>query len=725
MMLVKNMLIRWLGDEASPDYTQRILWIDPARQYIFTFDMDDRTALPVRKAYGDIARALDEAEALVVFREDAYLLQSEEQFSQKQRAQRDQHWALIEPIVQADGDAAFVPEKRGKLVALVVGHTGRAKRLIYDYLRRYWREGQMKNALIPRYDRCGLRRNQPVKSGAAKRGRPRLYGQHPGVNVDQGIKKRLEKGYQRFYASGECQTLSAAYRKTLTTFFRIGETVDQDGVVQPILPPREELPTPGQFKYHCHERQNRMAVLVSREGQSRVSSDYKPKLGSAPHMAFGPGAWYLIDSTPADCLLVSSLNRSHVLGKPTLYFVKDLFSLLIVGFEASLEAASWVTQVLAIQNATRDKVAFCREYGITITAEAWPNHYLPEFLLGDRGETESAQASNLINSVGVQVSNTPPYRPDLKGPVELDFHLANHYAIHELPGGGPPPEKRGDRDQRGLPCLTLHEFRRGVISYVLFYNKSHIIEEYPFDEFMLADAVKPVPIHLWHWGVENRSGHLRSMPPDVVYRNLLPRAEASVSRSGIEFQDLHYFSQYAQDQHWYLKAGRKRRKVSVAYDPRTTNYIFLCLKGQAMERCPLLERDEGYAHREWIEVEAQKRFEAAQRVELENERFQALVELDARLEHIAQPAQREAEAARERAGMRKKTSPKDQREHMAHERVLERRKDTQSTGLAQQETRQVAEQLPPAQRHVYIPQADYSDLIDEAIEEEAHHVEPN
>jgi hypothetical protein len=436
-------------------------------------------------------------------------------------------------------------------------------------------------------------------------------------------------------------------------------------------------------------------------------------------MAFGPTSWFLTDSTPPDCLLVSSLNRSHVLGKPTLYLVKDLFSLLIVGFEASLEAASWLTQILAIQNATRDKVALCREYGITITPDEWPSHYLPEFLLGDRAEMESPQASNLVNSLGVQVSNTPPYRPDLKGPVELDFHLANHYAIHQLPGGGPPPERRGDKDQRGLPCLTPYEFRRAVISYILFYNKSHIIENYPFDEFMLADGVKPVPIHLWRWGIANRSGHLRTMPPDVVYRNLLPRAEATVSRQGIEFKGLHYFSQYAHDNHWYLKTEQKRRKVMVAYDPRTTNHILLCLKGQVLEQCPLLEKDQGYAQREWIEVEAQKKFEAAQRVELENYRFQAMIELQSRLEHISQPAAQAAEIARKREGIGKNTSPKDQREHLARERALERSRDTQATGLAQQETGQVSTQL--SQPHRYIPPTDYSQMINEAIEEEKHH----
>jgi len=722
MMLVKNMLIKWFNEETEAERIERILWIEPSRAYVYTFDIVDKSALPVWRSYAEIIEAFNQAQARVVSRYYHYLLQPEEQFSKKQRQRRDENYTLIEPIVQA-GEAAFISHQRHLLIEAVVKQTGRSKRLIYDYLRRYWRVGQIKNGLIPRFDQRGLKSDQEIKPEAAKRGRRRNQGRHPGMNIDAATKKLLEKGYRRFYVNGQAKTLTEAYELTLTTFFCIDEIVDADGIVQPIVPPKEELPTLEQFKYHCHYPRNRIEVLNAREGESRTSANYGPKLGSACLMAFGSGSWYLLDSTPADCLLVSSLNRNHILGKPTVYFVKDLFSMIIAGFEASLEEASWLTEVLAIQNALTDKVAFCQKYGLTISPEEWPCHYAPEFLLHDRGEGESHQASNLVNSVGIQVSNTPPFRPDLKGPVELDFHLANHYALHKLPGGGPPPQKRGEKDRRGIPCLTPFEFRRAVISYILFYNKSHLLENYPFDEFMLADEVKPVPIHLWNWGIENRSGQLRLVDPDVAYQNLLPRAQATITRHGLEFKELRYFSQYAAERQWYLKAGKatgqKRKKMTAAYDPRTTNYIFLCLPGQALDRCSLLERDQGYANREWIEVEAQKRFEASQRVELENNRFQARVELNARLDHISSSAQQAAEAAREEAGQPQRIKTTEMREYKRRERELERQQATQQA--VEKTAAEVVEPGAQQPRHLYIPQPDYSDLINKLFETEADH----
>ena len=229
MLLLKNTLIKWLNDEAKVDRIDRIVWIDPARTYLYTFDMGDKTALPVKRNYNEIIAALNRAEVLVITQDNRYLLQPEEYFSEKQRQRRDANWALIEPIVHADDEAAFIPQERGKLIEAVAKQTGRAKRLIYEYLRRYWREGQVKNALIPRFDQSGLKSGPEIKPTAAKRGRSRSRDENPGVNIDGVTKKLLEKGYKRFYVSGQCQTLTEAHHRTLTTFFRIGETVDEDG----------------------------------------------------------------------------------------------------------------------------------------------------------------------------------------------------------------------------------------------------------------------------------------------------------------------------------------------------------------------------------------------------------------------------------------------------------------------------------------------------------------
>jgi hypothetical protein len=77
--------------------------------------------------------------------------------------------------------------------------------------------------------------------------------------------------------------------------------------------------------------------------------------------------------------------------------------------------------MLALENATLNKVAFCQEFGIQIDEADWPSHHLPEGILADRGELEGYNADNLVNALNVRVSNTPPYRADWKGIVERNF----------------------------------------------------------------------------------------------------------------------------------------------------------------------------------------------------------------------------------------------------------------------------------------------------------------
>ncbi|MBW4573588.1 MAG: hypothetical protein KME31_38255 [Tolypothrix carrinoi HA7290-LM1] len=56
----------------------------------------------------------------------------------------------------------------------------------------------------------------------------------------------------------------------------------------------------------------------------------------------------------------SAINRSWIIGRPTLYLVIDVFSRLIVGFIVTLEPPSWLGAMLALENATADKVFFCQ-----------------------------------------------------------------------------------------------------------------------------------------------------------------------------------------------------------------------------------------------------------------------------------------------------------------------------------------------------------------------------
>lgn len=354
LTLVVNMLLEWeTGD------VERVLWIDPLGNDVVMIQVDDAAAWPTIHAWAMLQDAL-EKQTVWTTHGDQYAVpsQSEEDIPVKHRQRRDQAWHIIQPLIAAGKDI-FIAEKRGPLVATVAEQAGKTKTTVYGYLRRYWQGGQTRNALLPRYHNCGAP-DQIRPDTERKRGRPsdleRAIGVRMGVNVDDQIRDYFRAGIRQFYETRQARSLKEAYQLTLEKFFHRGYEW-QDGVAIPILPPAEELPTFRQFTYWYRKEQNLTHTVVSCKGERRFNSDHRALLGDSTQMAFGPGAVYQIDATIGDIYLVSALDRQRIIGKPIIYLVVDVFSRLIAGLSVSLEGPSWLGAMLALENATTDKVA--------------------------------------------------------------------------------------------------------------------------------------------------------------------------------------------------------------------------------------------------------------------------------------------------------------------------------------------------------------------------------
>lgn len=122
---------------------------------------------------------------------------------------------------------------------------------------------------------------------------------------------------------------------------------------------------------------------------------------------------------------------------------------------------------------------------------------------------------------------------------------------------------------------------------------------------MLRDNVRPIPIELWNWGIQNRSGKLKTISHDIVKLNLMPRGKATVLRSGIKFNKMLYSCDIAIKEKWYTIAELKGSwSITICYDPRNINFIYIPLKeGNAFEKCQLLEKNHVYRDKTLEEVE--------------------------------------------------------------------------------------------------------------------------
>lgn len=738
MNLLKNCLIEWLPiyEDASSSI-ERVLYIEDQKGLLVTIDISIKNALPIKRRYEEVSQAIENGFAKILSK-DPYSakITPEEDIQQKHKIRRDEAYEIIKEIIELEGINQYLPWKRGKIITKIASKTGKSKQHIYDLLRRFWQYGQTKNALLPLYKnsgapakkRLGHSVNQP------KLGKPsnksKKIGKKIGIRITKDIEMKFRRGAKRFYdKKNKRKSLKKAFQRILETYFHIGYEL-KDGILIPILPPAEELPTFQQFRYWYEKYYYDAAQSTNnRFGEKSFNLNSRELLGDATSIAFGPGSVYQIDATIADIYIVSWLNRIKIVGRPVIYVVIDVFSRMIVGVSVLLEGPSWYGAMLALDNVVEDKVGYCARHGITIHPDEWKGNALPEVILADRGEFEGYNVESLINNFRIIVQNTAPYRADWKSIVERHFGIATEKFIKYSPGGVIKEKVRGDRDYRLDAIYTLHEFESLVISHVLNYNEAHELKYYRKDEFQIADEVERFPIDLWNWGMETRTGHLQTYQRDIVRLNLLPRKEVSVTAQGIHFShQLYYTCETAAREGWFARARiRGSWKISVAYHPNSTKHIYLPVNnGLGVEVCELTPASETFEESDFFSVENYYHEEAIASEDARDRLYKSDAKFNARHEHITKKAAKEKKLAQYDAGEQsKKSQTEGIRDNRAEERDHEREKnvwnigETKSNGdssasvnttTTESENSQIEEQ--------YVPAPDYTDILSEMLKEQ-------
>ena len=225
--------------------------------------------------------------------------------------------------------------------------------------RRVQIEDEQKNIKV--YKKLG-RKSKKAKAGAAE-----------GVNLDPVAEEHFLCGIKLFYENSEGRSLRYAYQKTIETFFLIGKYSTNDVHNVPLLPSDEDIPSYRQFHYFYYKKyRNIVTATIARESQRTFNLKHRALPGNSTLDAEGPGYIVQLDSTVGDVYLVSEFDRARIIGRPVIYIIIDVFSHLITGLSVSLDGPSWHGAMHALENMTRDKVSFCREYNYTITEADWP-----------------------------------------------------------------------------------------------------------------------------------------------------------------------------------------------------------------------------------------------------------------------------------------------------------------------------------------------------------------
>ena len=464
---------------------------------------------------------------------DAWRLHPEEEIMTEHRKLMHERYTLIAPVLP------FIHKEsmRSVIIAQVAEMNGVSKQTIRKYL-------------------CIYLASQRIESLA------------PGSSCTEKPLTPDEKNFRwalnRYFYTQRRHSLTTTYTLMLKDKY-----TDAAGQLVDGYPPFHR------FRYYYQKTRNIRQEIAGRESYTAYLRDYRPLLGDGvQEIAPVPGVC-MLDSTVCDIYLIDDSGR--IIGRPVLTACVDAFSGMCCGYSLGWEGGVYSLRGLMLSTIA-DKVEWCREHGVFIEPEQWPNCGLPGVMISDMGsEYISETFSSNIAELGVKVISLPPARPDLKSRVEKFFDVVQQLYKNHLKWKGvvePDYLERGARDYRLDACLTIRDFEKVLLHCIVYYNFRRSAENYPYTEPMLESKVKPNASSIFAWGLTQPGANFIDVTPKQVIMTLLPRTKARFTRKGLIVIGLRYRNDAYTEQ--YLRGG----DAIASYNPDDVSEVWLLEKGE-------------------------------------------------------------------------------------------------------------------------------------------------
>lgn len=375
--------------------------------------------------------------------------------------------------------------------------------------------------------------------------------------------KNIRWSLNKFFYTFEKNSLKTAYLKMLKEKY-----CDAEGKLL------EEYPSYYQYRYFYRKTRKLENYYISRNGLTNYQRNDRPCVGDNVRVyASAPGLG-MVDATVCDIYLVN--ESGQVVGRPILTACVDAYSGICMGYSLGWEGGVYSIRDMTL-NIIEDKEKLCLKHGIHIDESAWPVDKLPGRIISDQGSEYIGYTFEQIAELGVTLENLPPYRPDLKGPIEKFFDVIQNLYKKNLKGKGviePDFQERGAHDYRKDACITMQNFEKIILRCIIYYNTANILEDYPFTEDMLEKNIKPYSNALWNYGCSLSGANLISASKEKLTLCLLPRTLGTYSRNGLSVNKMHYKNDAFKEK--YLSGG----EAIVAYDPDNTSFVWVIEKGE-------------------------------------------------------------------------------------------------------------------------------------------------
>lgn len=444
------------------------------------------------------------------------------------------------------------------------------KATFWRLIRKYYQSGMKQSSLL---DEKWLGQNKgKTYTQVKKMGAKPLYFIETGVVRTKEVEEYFEEALNE-YLSGRAKTMKSAYTKMNLRHYTHVELID--GVKTATLLPESQRPTLRQFRYYVSTHTTEQQIDRVKTSVQEQRNDKRLITSDALLDVYGPGDMCEIDAVEADVSLVSELDPAKTVGRPVAYFMIDVFTRIIVAVSIAFDNNSMLGLSSLFLNLSDDKKVYCKKYGIELKNETvWPSNFIPARIRIDRGsDFKSKEFNRICNALNIEKQLVSGGTGSLKGTVEQSFHQMHSKQNVHLEDYG-LIEKRHDSNHHKEASITIKDFTKMVINFVLFHNQQYD-ETYPATREMIEKGVEPIPMKLWAYGVKKYGNPTPIVSLNQFYWELMTPAKAKLSRRGISYDGLWYLPQSdPQLSREMFKAGNTKQSFDIRIDKRDISSVY-------------------------------------------------------------------------------------------------------------------------------------------------------
>ena len=458
---------------------------------------------------------------------------------------------------------------------------------------RDWLQSGMQDYTLLRKNSRAFRRDgvRKLYSYSVKTGRGTKSGIPTGVIVDAHILKCIEAGY-RYYKTGKAVSLTDAYDEMNASFFRNPDYKTYSPGDDAVLLPMTQRPTFSQFYYYVRKMCDRIGEDISRYGEQEIANNRRPLVSDEQYRVYGSGDLAVVDALEVDIVIISSDGTPQSIGRPILYTMIDVYSKLILSVSIGFDNNSYIGLTSLFANLVRPAKIFRTGFDdVQLLSQGWITGILPDQVRSDRGSDFMSKGFEKFcrRTRLYQEINRGGFGSG-KGSIEAFHHSVHAHQEAVVKDVGLITTDH-DSNHHKKARMTLPEYAALVAREVERHNKSVMMD---YDEGhnreLIEHGIRAIPLDLWEYG--KQYGSPRTIAnEDQFFFDLLIEEKASVTREGIVFRKLRYFSAQSarliQDMY-----DRRAVPYPIRYDPRCVNSIFYMEDGQIL-RADLNERKKG------------------------------------------------------------------------------------------------------------------------------------